>query len=67
MNERTFIISGFDKLSLTVVPLTKRHCQFIPRNFIIDKDGKLVFSSFGYNEADFHNLVSKLKDLLDKK
>ena len=41
--------------------------QYIPRNFIIDKEGKVVFSSIGYSENDFDDLVSTLKDLLDKK
>ncbi len=35
--------------------------QFIPRNFIIDKDGKIIYSSVGFNDEDF----SKLKELLN--
>ena len=38
--------------------------QNIPRNFIIDKDGKIVFSSIGFEEKEFEKLKSKLEELL---
>jgi peroxiredoxin len=38
--------------------------QNIPRNFLIDKSGKIVFTSVGYNEKDFEKLKKEIKDLL---
>jgi peroxiredoxin len=37
--------------------------QFIPRNIIIGKDGKIIFQSIGYTEAEF----KKIEDLLAEK
>ncbi len=37
--------------------------QFIPRNFLIDTNGKIIFSSVGFAEKDF----SALKELIAKK
>ena len=34
--------------------------QFIPRNFIIDREGKVIYSSVGFNEADFNELKKVL-------
>jgi peroxiredoxin len=34
--------------------------QYIPRNYIIGKDGKIIFQSMGYSEDDF----KKLEDFL---
>ncbi|WP_321286830.1 TlpA disulfide reductase family protein [uncultured Sunxiuqinia sp.] len=34
--------------------------QFIPRNFIIDREGKIIYSSVGFNEADFNELKKVL-------
>ena len=41
--------------------------QYIPRNYLIDKDGKVVFNSVGFTPEDFDNLVKKVKILLGKK
>ena len=38
--------------------------QNIPRNFIIDKDGRIAVASIGFNENDFNKLTEKLKMLL---
>lgn len=43
----------------------KYAAQNIPRNFIIDKSGKIVVSSVGFNEEDFNKKLKKLKELLD--
>ena len=39
--------------------------QNIPRNFIIDKTGKIVYSSIGFNEEDFAKTKLKVADLLN--
>ena len=41
--------------------------QYIPRNYLIGKDGKVVFNSMGFTPDDFNSLVKKLKKLLDNK
>lgn len=38
--------------------------QNIPRNFIIDKDGKIAVSSVGFNEKDFNKMIQKVEELL---
>ena len=38
--------------------------QNIPRNFIIDKEGKIVFSSIGFNEEDFEKIKAKVAELV---
>ena len=38
--------------------------QNIPRNFLIDKQGKIVYSSVGFNEKDFEELIATLEKLL---
>ncbi|HZH72650.1 MAG TPA: TlpA disulfide reductase family protein [Mariniphaga sp.] len=40
--------------------------QNIPRNFIIDMNGKIAVSSVGFNEDDFNEKVKKLHELLNK-
>ncbi len=39
--------------------------QNIPRNFIIDKDGKVVISSSGYTKKEFEEIKNKVAELLD--
>ena len=36
--------------------------QYIPRNILIDKSGKIIYQSIGYEEAEFEKLIS----LIDK-
>jgi peroxiredoxin len=38
--------------------------QNIPRNFIIDKSGKIVVSSVGFNEEEFQKYIEKTEELL---
>jgi peroxiredoxin len=40
--------------------------QNIPRNFIIDKTGKIVVSSVGFNEEEFQKYIEKTEELLIK-
>jgi peroxiredoxin len=41
--------------------------KYIPRNIIIDKEGKLVFTEVGYNEEKFANLIQEIEKQLQKK
>ncbi|WP_430972229.1 TlpA family protein disulfide reductase [Sunxiuqinia rutila] len=38
--------------------------QFIPRNYLIDRDGKIIYSSTGFNEDEFNQLKKILEDQL---
>ena len=38
--------------------------QNIPRNFIIDKDGTIIYSAVGYNEKEFEKMIKLLKEKL---
>jgi peroxiredoxin len=38
--------------------------QNIPRNFIVDKSGKVVYASVGFNDADFAKMKGELEKLL---
>jgi len=38
--------------------------QNIPRNFIIDKDGKVAYSSIGFEPGEFEKIKEKVKGLL---
>lgn len=38
--------------------------ESIPRTYIIDKKGNIVYSSVGFNEDEFKNMVTKLDELL---
>ena len=38
--------------------------QNIPRNFIIDKEGKIAVASTGFNEKEFEEIVAKVNGLL---
>ncbi len=40
--------------------------NFIPRNFLIDADGKVVIASVGYEEEEFDALVKQIEELLNK-
>lgn len=40
--------------------------QNIPRNFLIDKSGKIVYASVGFNEADFSRMKSEIEAQLNK-
>jgi peroxiredoxin len=38
--------------------------QNIPRNFVIDKNGHIVYTSVGFNEKHFEELKNLIRDLL---
>uniref|UniRef100_UPI003216E967 TlpA family protein disulfide reductase n=1 Tax=uncultured Draconibacterium sp. TaxID=1573823 RepID=UPI003216E967 len=38
--------------------------QNIPRNFIIDKEGKIAVASTGFNHKEFNEIIAKVKELL---
>lgn len=39
--------------------------QNIPRNYIIDRQGKIIYSAVGFNEVDFEKMKELLKEQLD--
>lgn len=39
---------------------------YIPRNFLIDKDGKVVKASVGYDEAEFAELIKLIENEIKK-
>lgn len=41
--------------------------QFIPRNYLIDENGIIIFSSIGFKAEDFEELKEKIKKQLSKK
>ena len=45
---------------------SKYAAQNIPRNFIIDKTGKIVVSSVGFNDVEFQKYIEKTTELLRK-
>jgi len=38
--------------------------KYIPRNYLIDKDGKVVYLSTGYEEKEFAAMAKKLDEIL---
>jgi peroxiredoxin len=38
--------------------------QSIPRNVVLDENGKIIYQSIGYDEADFNKLLALLADRL---
>ncbi len=38
--------------------------NFIPRNFLIDKDGTVMFAGVGYEPEEFDKLIAKIEKLL---
>ncbi len=39
--------------------------KYIPRNYIIDKEGKIVYQSTGYTEKEFELMIKELEKLLN--
>ncbi|WP_303917968.1 TlpA disulfide reductase family protein [Draconibacterium sediminis] len=39
--------------------------QNIPRNFIIDKNGKIAVASIGFNEDEFNKIIEKVNELIN--
>jgi peroxiredoxin len=60
------------KLTLPVAPDPKREIygkyaeQYIPRNFVVGKDGKIKLASVGYSETSFHEIVQTLEKELEQ-
>jgi peroxiredoxin len=58
------------KFSMPFYPDQKREifsmyaAQNIPRNFVIDKSGKIVYSSVGFNDADFAKMKAEIEKQL---
>ncbi len=56
-----------NKLSLPMAPDAKREIygkyaeKYIPRNFIVGKDGKIKLASVGYSETTFQEIVQTLE------
>ena len=45
----------------------KKYAQtYIPRNFLIDKSGKVVKASVGYDEAEFAELIKLIEETIKK-
>ncbi len=40
---------------------------YIPRNYIVDKNGKIAYVSVGFTKKDFEEMVSVLNKLLEEK
>jgi peroxiredoxin len=40
--------------------------ESIPRNYVIDKKGKIAFQGIGYEEKEFKNMIEEIKKLLEK-
>lgn len=38
--------------------------NYIPRNYLIDKDGKIVMTSVGYEEKEFNELIEKIESII---
>lgn len=39
--------------------------QYIPRNYLIDQSGKVVYASIGFYEEEFQKLIEKINSLLE--
>ncbi|MCT4141009.1 TlpA family protein disulfide reductase [Elizabethkingia anophelis] len=39
--------------------------QSIPRNYIVDTNGSVIYASVGFDEAEFKNMLNKLDELLE--
>ena len=40
--------------------------KYIPRNYLINKEGQIVYSSMGYTREEFDKLLVKLQELLQE-
>lgn len=41
--------------------------NYIPRNFLIDREGNIAFFGVGYDAAEFQHLISEIEKTLNKK
>ena len=62
-----------NKFSMPFYPDTERKIyskfatQFIPRSFLISPEGKIIFSSIGFEEKDFKSLITLIESQLKEK
>lgn len=60
------------KFSFKIAPDPKREVyskfaeKFIPRNYLINREGKIVFQSIGFEKKEFEELINKIDGLLKK-
>lgn len=40
--------------------------QYIPRAFLVDKEGKIIYNSVGYTEEEFEKLMNTIDEALKK-
>ncbi len=62
-NENNYTMPFYPDVERTL--FSKFAKQNIPRNFVIDKKGTIVYASIGYSEEEFAKLKAILADLLD--
>lgn len=41
--------------------------NYIPRNFLVDADGKIILASIGYDKAEFEHLIKTIEKTLNNK
>ena len=66
-------LKAFDKgkYSFSFYADTKREMyskfakSYIPRNYLIDQNGKIIFASIGFKDNEFDELKSKIKELVE--
>ena len=61
-HQLTFPLAGDPKRAI----YAKYAKQYIPRTYVIGTDGKIVFQSSGYDEAEFKKMLSVIQQELDK-
>jgi len=61
-HQLTFPLAGDPKRAI----YAKYAKQYIPRTYVISTDGKIVFQSSGYDEAEFKKMLSVIQQELDK-
>lgn len=59
----TFPVAGDPKRAV----YAKYATQYIPRSYVIGRDGKIFFQTMGYTEAEFGQLVSAIEKELARK
>ena len=40
--------------------------KYIPRNYLINREGQIVYASVGYTREEFNKLLNKLQELLQE-
>ena len=61
--EITFPVAGDPKRDV----YAKYATQYIPRSYVIGRDGRILFQTMGYTEAEFGQLVSAIEKELARK